>query len=236
MELKSELKKTSVIQHTLEIEVAWAELEKFVPKAVKWFRGNISIDGFRKGKAPDAAIRGQVGEKHVRERAAEMLAGEAFDKASKDLEKTPIAPPKINIEDIIPGEPIKFTAEYYIQPPSPKDITKEIRDEHYPEIIKPEDIFPDGPPGIQSTGPYPLSPDALKDIPGLNLADQFIPNPLPQVNDPRKSVAPMEPQKFEIPDPEKIIKQPRLPKHLQELKEAITEDAKSGDETTEEAT
>ena len=225
MEIKTNHKIISVVQHGLEIEIPGMELGKYIPKAVRWFRSNIIIDGFRKGKAPDAAVRAQVGEKRIKQRAAEMLAADAFDQAAKDLEKKPITPPEFDIEDVKDGEPIKFTAKYYIEPPTPDELAKEIRDKHYPEIIRPDDIFPEGPPNIQSTGPNPLSPETLRNLPGLNLGDKFIPNPLPNIPSPQKAARLTEPPKLEIPDPEKLTKPPdilpRLPKRLQDLKEEM---------------
>jgi hypothetical protein len=225
MEIKTNHKIISPIQHGLEIEIPGAEFGKYITKAVKWFRSNIIIDGFRKGKAPDAAVRAQVGEKRIKERAAEMLAADAFDQAGKDLEKKPITPPEFDIEDVNDGEPIKFKVTYYIEPPTPDGLAKEIRDKHYPEIIMPEDIFPEGPPNIQSTGPNPLSPETLRNLPGLNLGDKFIPNPLPNIPSPQKAVPVADPAKLEIPDPEKLTKPPdvlpRLPKRLQDLKEEM---------------
>ncbi len=227
MEIKSNLNQISIVQHKLEMEIAYAELDAFIPKALKWFRKNIIIDGFRKGKAPDAAIRAQLGEKRVRQRAAEILAGEAFELESKKLDKKPLTPASIDVEDIVDGEPVKFSATYYIDPPSPDEITKQIRDDHYPEIINPEDVFPEGPPGIQSHGPYPLSPDALKNIPGLKLSDQFIPNPIPTMPDPRKASQPPDTNKIDIPDPEKLTNLPKPVSDIKKREPLLTESATS---------
>ena len=53
----------TLIQHQLDIEVPWDEFEKFIPKSLEWFRTNVEIPGFRKGKASIHAVRSKIAER-----------------------------------------------------------------------------------------------------------------------------------------------------------------------------
>jgi len=104
-------KEISPIQHELEIEIPWDEVEKRIPDAVREFQAVAEIKGFRKGKAPPKVVRAHTGEKRVLQAAAERAASDAFSQAGKDLEKKPIAPPRLDLGDIKEGEPLTLTAK-----------------------------------------------------------------------------------------------------------------------------
>ncbi len=103
MELKTKHRILSPIQHELEVEAPWAEVEKRIPDVVREFGASASIDGFRKGKAPHQVVRARVGEERILKRAAELVAGEAFSEAAQTLEKKPLAPPELDIGEVTPG-------------------------------------------------------------------------------------------------------------------------------------
>jgi hypothetical protein len=216
MQLKTTHKELNPIKHQVEIEFPWDEVEKRIPEIIAEYRQNTEIKGFRKGKAPDGAVRAQIGEKKILDRAAEKAAYDAFNEAIKDIEKKPIIPPIINLDDIEKDKPVKLIAKYYVEAPNPAKLAKDAQKTNMPEIISPEDVFPSGPPGIQSHGPYGVSLDALKSIPGVNLSDSFIPNVNMKIPDPAKIIPDPPKAKTEIPDPEDLMrpvhKTPTIPK------------------------
>jgi hypothetical protein len=235
MKIESKHKVISAIQHELTIEFEWEEVESRVPDINKEFKKNSTFDGFRKGKAPESVVRAKVGEKLIWERAAEKAAYDAFNQALKDSRESsddspsvpaeigtpdgsksesglpqPIMPPEIKLDELKEGEPVKFTAKYYVQPPDPAKLAEEYQKTKMPELISPDDIFPEGPPNIQSHGPYSVPTDILKNIPGVNLADSFIPKVLPQTANPEAQVPKRTQYQPEIPDPESLIKAPKV--------------------------
>jgi hypothetical protein len=160
------------------------------------------------------------------ERAADYAMSEAFNNIVKELKKQPIVAPVFEYNQIKPDQPFKFTATYYVQFPDPQEITEEIRKKHYKDIPKPDDIFKGLPPNIQSNTPgYEVSPDVLRNIPTLSsaLGDKFIPNPLPQIPDPRKSVRNPPDEKQEIPNPEELVKPVKPIADVKEMKEHALE-------------
>jgi len=56
-------KAVSPLQHQLEGEVAWDDVEKRITEAIRRFSRNAEIKGFRKGKAPAGVVRAKLGEK-----------------------------------------------------------------------------------------------------------------------------------------------------------------------------
>jgi len=194
--LKQKIQHTELnpIKHELRIEFEWAEVEERIEDTLKEFTKNSTIKGFRKGKAPKEVVRTHIGEKRIRERAAEKTAYAAFNEATKNSESTdpteqktaypqPLTPPEIKLNDIVEGEPVKFTATYYSNPPDGQKLADEYKKKHMPEFthkfedsrmggtrfISPEDVFPQGPPNIQSHGPYSVPTDVLKGIPGREI-------------------------------------------------------------------
>ncbi len=181
-------KEINPIQHELKIEFGWDEVEKCIPETLNEFKENTDIKGFRKGKAPENVVRVQIGEKRILERTAEKAAYDAFNEAIKGsasstdsgqevdpAEQTsaypqPITPPEIDLDEIKEGEPVRFTAKYYVQAPDPTKLADEYKKKHTPEMISPEDIFPEGPPNIQSHGPYSVPTDVLSPGASLNHA------------------------------------------------------------------
>ncbi|MCD6217652.1 trigger factor family protein [bacterium] len=220
MHLKVKHKEINPIQHELKIEFGWEEVEKHIPDILNEFKENTDIKGFRKGKAPENVVRAQIGEKRILERAAEKAAYDAFNEAIKDSASStdsgqevdpteqkstypqPIAPPEIDLDEIKEGEPVSFTAKYCIQPPDPTKLADEYKKKHTPEIISPEDVFPQGPPNIHSHGPYSVPTDVLRNIPGVDLGDKFIPNASPQIPNPEGNISSQPGTQPEIPDPE----------------------------------
>ncbi len=229
----------SLIQHKLEIDVAGEHTGEFITKAICEIRKDTEIPGFRKGKAPDAGVVAHIGEKRVREYATKLLCADAFEEASKGLEKPAVTPPKYEYDQpILKGQDFSFSASYYIEPPDPKTLAKGAADKDKPDYIRPEDILPNGPPNIHSFGPNPVSPDALKKIPGLKFADRFIPDPVPKTKLPQDEIDKLrKPPEVEIPDPEKLIKpldvMPDIKKELQDKKGKL-EKPEPADKKTEE--
>ena len=151
MKITKKHSEISLIQHKLEIEVSGEDVGAYIARAVDEFRKKTEIPGFRKGKATDAGVVAHIGEKRVREYATELLCADAFDEASKGIEKPPVTPPKYDYDQPIrKGQDFSFSASYYIEPPDPKTLAKDAAGKDMPDYIRPEDILPKGPPNIHS--------------------------------------------------------------------------------------
>jgi hypothetical protein len=156
---------------------------------------------------------------------------------NRDNFKKPITPPEIDLDEIIEGEPIKFTAKYYIQPPEPDKLAAELKNKNMPYLINPEDIFPQGPPNIHSHGPSGVSIEAIKSIPGVNLADSFIPRVIPNITDPQSMIPKISNPDQQLPDPEQLITPPQvkpsIPQVLEDIQKKMEEDKVDKEEASE---
>ena len=222
----------SLIHHKLEVLVASKDVGRFISKAINEIRKNSDIPGFRPGKATDTGVIAHIGEKGVLEHAAKLLMHEAFQEASKGLEKPPITTPEFEYDEPLQrGKDFKFTATYYVQPPDPHTLAREIAKKEMPDVPSPEDILPEGPPNIQGLSGNPISPSVLKQVPGLNLGDKFIPDPLSNIPDPGKSYPAIKTPELVIPDPDKFKRpievMPKLPGDAKVIQRGVESEEKT---------
>jgi trigger factor len=90
----------------LIIEIDGEETQNAMQRAARSIAKQVSIPGFRKGKAPYERIVQRFGEDTVRKEAAEMLVEDVFDKAIKEKDIEPFAPAAL---DELELDPITFT-------------------------------------------------------------------------------------------------------------------------------
>lgn len=100
----------------LTIEVTAEELEEAIERAYKKNRNQISVQGFRKGKAPRAIIEQMYGESIFYEDAANDLIPDAYEKAALESDLEIVSRPNIQVEQLESGKPFVFTAEVAIKP------------------------------------------------------------------------------------------------------------------------
>ena len=100
----------------LTIETSAEEFEAAVEKAYQKNKGKLSVQGFRKGKAPRKMIEKMYGAGVFFEDAANILIPDAYAKAAKESELEIVSQPTIDIVQIEAGKPFIFTAEVAVKP------------------------------------------------------------------------------------------------------------------------
>lgn len=100
----------------LTIEASAEELDAAIEKAYQKNKGKISVQGFRKGKAPRAVIEKLYGAGIFFEDAANALIPKAYDEAVKESDLEIVSQPDINVVQIEKGKPFIFTAEVAVKP------------------------------------------------------------------------------------------------------------------------
>ena len=100
----------------LTIEASAEEFEAAVEKVYQKAKKNISLPGFRKGKAPRKMIEKMYGSGIFYEDAANELIPNAYSKALEECEEEIVSQPKIDIVQIETGKPFIFTAEVALKP------------------------------------------------------------------------------------------------------------------------
>jgi FKBP-type peptidyl-prolyl cis-trans isomerase (trigger factor) len=85
-------------------------------KALKKFKENIEVDGFRKGNAPDTVVIQKVGEMALLEEAAEIALSEEYPQILEEHNIDAIGRPEINITKIGVGAPLEFKIKTFLYP------------------------------------------------------------------------------------------------------------------------
>ena len=100
-------------QTALTIEAEASELDKSLEEAYHHLVNEVSIPGFRKGKAPRAILVQHIGKKSLLEEALERLIPQLYKQAIESQEIEPIARSEI---EIIQTEPVVFKAVVSLKP------------------------------------------------------------------------------------------------------------------------
>jgi trigger factor len=100
-------------QTDLTIEAEASELDKSLDEAYHHLVNEVSIPGFRKGKAPRAVLVQHIGKNSLLEEALERLIPQLYKQAIESQEIEPIARPEI---EVIQTEPLVFKATVSLKP------------------------------------------------------------------------------------------------------------------------
>lgn len=100
----------------LNITVPVEVVQKERVKIEKFFIENVTIPGFRKGKAPLEISRKNLNEEKIREELIREVITNEYKKAVEKYKLQPIITPQIHIEAFEPDKDLKFTAEVAEEP------------------------------------------------------------------------------------------------------------------------
>lgn len=114
--MKHTLKKLDKSQVELNITVEPKEYEKDLKNAAVRISERAAIKGFRPGKAPYEMVKQQVGEMNILNEALDKIIQETFFLAVKEEELETVGMPKINLEKMVPGNDLVYTATVAILP------------------------------------------------------------------------------------------------------------------------
>lgn len=101
---------------TLEFTVSQEEFEEAVNKAYLKVKNNITVQGFRKGKAPRHIIETKYGKSIFYDDALDFAVQEAYPKAVTELKLDVIDSPAINVQKFEENEDIVITADVEVMP------------------------------------------------------------------------------------------------------------------------
>lgn len=124
----------------LTIEADAAQFEDALQKAYVKNKNKISVQGFRKGKAPRAIIEKMYGAGIFYEDAANLIIPDAYEKAAEESGLEIVSRPEIDVEQIEKGKPFIFTAEVAVKPEVTLGQYKEIEVEAKPVEVTDEEL------------------------------------------------------------------------------------------------
>ena len=124
----------------LTIEASAEEFEKAMQVAYQKNKNKISIQGFRKGKAPQTMIEKMYGPGVFYEDAANEIIPTAYDKAVEESGLEIVSRPEIDIVQIEKGKPFIFTAEVAVKPEVTLGKYKGVKVEKFDTTVTEEEI------------------------------------------------------------------------------------------------
>ena len=113
MEIK--VNELSNSQQEVEVNLEYTEIISEIENAYLDERKTISLDGFRKGKAPMTMIKKLYGEA-IEYKASEKIANKKFWDVVDEKNLKPISTPQMTDIDFVPGTRLFFKVKYEIKP------------------------------------------------------------------------------------------------------------------------
>ena len=100
----------------LFFDVDSAKFDEAMAKAYLKVRNQVTIPGFRKGKAPRKMIENMYGEGIFYDEAFELIFDEVYGPAVEENKVEVVDRPEIEIQEIGAGKNLKFTCEVFVKP------------------------------------------------------------------------------------------------------------------------
>lgn len=96
--------------------IPWSDVESHRKSVLDYFRKNLDLKGFRKGNAPDDAVKKEVGSNRMLHEMAERALQNAYPKIVTEEKLAIIGRPHITITKLAEGNPLEFKAETALMP------------------------------------------------------------------------------------------------------------------------
>ena len=114
--MSTTVEKISSNKVKLSFDIDSAKFDEAMAKAYLKVRNQVSIPGFRKGKAPRKMIENMYGEGIFYDEAFELIFDEVYGPAVEENKVEVVDRPEIEIQEIGAGKNLKFTAEVFVRP------------------------------------------------------------------------------------------------------------------------
>ena len=114
--MKTTVDKLSDTRVKLTVNVPFAELDKEIAQAYAAIAQQVSIPGFRKGKAPRQLIDARFGRGPILEQVVNDMLPSRYEQAVKENDLKVIGQPDVDISKIEDKDFVEFTAEVDIRP------------------------------------------------------------------------------------------------------------------------
>jgi trigger factor len=113
--MRSNLENVSTLERKLNIEVPAAEVQEAFDRALKDIQRNVTVKGFRKGKAPLNTIQSIYGDR-LKQDVIQDLIRAKYAEALVEHSLDPISYPTIEFDPLEEKTDFQFTAEFEVRP------------------------------------------------------------------------------------------------------------------------
>lgn len=114
--MKTTVDKLSETRVKLTVNVPFAELDKEIDQAYAAIAQQVSIPGFRKGKAPRQLIDARFGRGPILEQVVNDMLPTRYEQAVQESELKVIGQPQVDISKLEDNDFVEFTAEVDVRP------------------------------------------------------------------------------------------------------------------------
>lgn len=114
--MEAKLEKIENSEAYIEIEVDAEKFEEGLEKAYRKVVKQVSIPGFRKGRAPRPLLEAHFGKEILYQDALEVIVPDAYEEALKQLNIQALAQPEFDIDEIEDDKPFIFKARVAVKP------------------------------------------------------------------------------------------------------------------------
>lgn len=114
--MSTTVEKISSNKVKLSFDIDSAKFDEAMGKAYLKVRKQVSIPGFRKGKAPRKLIENMYGEAVFYDEALELIFDEVYGPAVEENKIDVVDRPEIDVQEIGAGKNLKFTCEVFVKP------------------------------------------------------------------------------------------------------------------------
>jgi len=114
--MQSTVEETAKHTVRLSVEVPPDEIAKDLERAYRKLAQQVKVPGFRKGKVPRQVIDARVGRDAVLEEFVHDSLPRYYASAIREHELAPINEPEIDLDELVEGQPLRFTATVEIRP------------------------------------------------------------------------------------------------------------------------
>ncbi len=114
--MKTTVDKLSDTRVKLTVNVPFSELDKEIAQAYAAIAQQVSIPGFRKGKAPRQLIDARIGRGPILEQVVNDMLPTRYEQAVVENDLKVIGQPEIDITKIEDNDVVEFTAEVDVRP------------------------------------------------------------------------------------------------------------------------
>lgn len=114
--MKSSVNKQSETRVQIVVEVPFDELKPEFDKAYEALSQQVSIPGFRKGKAPAKLIESRIGRGPILEQVLNEMIPSRYEEVVNEHDLKPLGQPEVDVTKLEDGEFVEFTAEVDIRP------------------------------------------------------------------------------------------------------------------------
>ena len=124
-------------QTTLHIELEDSDLDTYLDQGYRRISPQVSIPGFRRGKAPRRVIESYIGRDGLLNEVFDIMVTEATDKAIKEQNLDSVGAPRIEDADM---DPVQFSATVPIRPDFQLGDYHAIRIDYQEVVISEDDV------------------------------------------------------------------------------------------------